>query len=90
MRTTLAALALLTASPALSRAAEELEASLKVSGRVVEVQVRHKDGRPAAGVPVRLLYGRQQEGRHPVPRHPNSRAEQRHGSVAQRNQAVAA
>src|SRR5581483_11460893 len=62
MRTPLAALAvlgLLAVAPAASCAAEELEASLKVSGRVVEVRVRQKDGRPAAGVPVRLLYGRQ-------------------------------
>jgi peroxiredoxin len=55
----LAAPALLAAAPLTAGAAEDLEASLKVSGRVVEVQVRHKDGRPAAGVPVRLLYGRQ-------------------------------
>jgi peroxiredoxin len=57
--TSLAAFALLAALPLTARAAEELEATLKVSGRVVEVRVRHKDGRPAAGVPVRLLYGRQ-------------------------------
>jgi peroxiredoxin len=55
----LAALALLAACTPACRAAEDLEASMAVSGRVVEVRVRHKDGRPAAGVPVRLLYGRQ-------------------------------
>lgn len=55
----LTASTLLVALPLAARAAEDLEASLKVTGRVVEVQVRHKDGRPAAGVPVRLLYGRQ-------------------------------
>ncbi len=55
----LAACALLAALPRTAGAAGDLEASLTVSGRLVEVRVRHKDGRPAAGVPVRLLYGRQ-------------------------------
>jgi peroxiredoxin len=40
-------------------AEEALEAAAKVSGRDVEVLVRHADGRPAEGVRVRLLYGRQ-------------------------------
>ena len=39
--------------------AEELFATLKLTGNEVEVQVRHSDGRPAAGVPLRLLYARQ-------------------------------
>jgi peroxiredoxin len=37
-----------------------LEGAVKVSGAEVQVQVRHDDGSPAAGVTVRLLYGRQQ------------------------------
>jgi peroxiredoxin len=39
--------------------AEELVGSLTVSGSEVVVQVRRLDGRPAAGVPVRLIYARQ-------------------------------
>ncbi len=39
--------------------AEELDADLKVSGRAIAVQVRHKDGSAAKGVRLRLLYGRQ-------------------------------
>ena len=54
----LTALAALTGpSPAVS--AEGLDAALTVSGRKVAVQVRHKDGQPAARVRVRLLHGRQ-------------------------------
>jgi peroxiredoxin len=33
--------------------------TIKLNGSEVEVQVRHDDGRPAAGVPLRLLYARQ-------------------------------
>ncbi len=40
-------------------AAEELEATVKIAGREIAVQVRHPDGRSAARAPVRLLYGRQ-------------------------------
>jgi len=40
-------------------AAEELRTKLTVSGRQIDIHVRHEDGRPAAGLPVRLLYGRQ-------------------------------
>ena len=40
-------------------AAEQLQGELKVLGRTIEIQVRHEDGRPAAGVQVRLLHGRQ-------------------------------
>jgi peroxiredoxin len=36
---------------------EELQGELKVTGKVVEVRLRHKDGQPAAGVPVRCLNG---------------------------------
>src|SRR6266404_3454431 len=43
----------------LPAAAEELDAELKVSGLTVAVQVRHRDGQPAKGVRLRLLYGRQ-------------------------------
>ena len=39
--------------------AEELEGTIKVVANEVEVLVRHKDGRPAEAVSVRLLYGRQ-------------------------------
>ena len=43
----------------LSVSAEELDAKLEVSGLTIAVQVRHRDGRPAKGVRLRLLYGRQ-------------------------------
>src|SRR5438445_5148623 len=46
-------------SCSLPAAAEELDTELKVSGLTVAVQVRHRDGRPAKGVRLRLLYGRQ-------------------------------
>ena len=41
-------------------AAEELEGTVKVSGSKVLIHVQNKNGSPAAGVNVRLLYGRQQ------------------------------
>ena len=41
-------------------AAEELRGTVTVSGGKVEIQVQNQDGSPAAGVNVRLLYGRQQ------------------------------
>src|SRR5579864_5245336 len=41
-------------------AAEELEGTVKVSGSKVQIHVQNKNGSPAAGVNVRLLYGRQQ------------------------------
>ncbi len=41
-----------------ARAAEE-RATVKVTGNRLEVAVRHQDGSPAAGVQVRLLFGRQ-------------------------------
>jgi peroxiredoxin len=47
-----------TTFPALV-AAESLDGKVTVKGSIVEVLVRHEDGRPAAGVGVRLLYGRQ-------------------------------
>ncbi len=53
------ALLLLLASPLLALASEQPEATLKVTGRKVEVQVRHADGRPASRARIRLLYGRQ-------------------------------
>jgi peroxiredoxin len=37
----------------------ELDAAVKIAGGDVEVRVRHKDGRPAADIQVRLLYARQ-------------------------------
>jgi peroxiredoxin len=52
------ALALLAGSSA-NGTAEELTGTVKVSGRDIEVQVCRQDGSPAAGVQVRLLYGRQ-------------------------------
>jgi peroxiredoxin len=52
----LAALALLAASCPLARAeGEALQGAVKTSGRQVEVRLQHKDGRPAAGVELRLL-----------------------------------
>jgi peroxiredoxin len=39
--------------------ADQLQATLKVSGPAIDLRVRHEDGRPAAGLEVRLLYGRQ-------------------------------
>jgi peroxiredoxin len=54
----LSALALLTV-PSATAVAEELTGTVKVSGRDIEILVRHDDGSPAAGVPLRLLYGRQ-------------------------------
>jgi peroxiredoxin len=54
----LCALTLLAASSA-AALADELTGTVNVSGREIEVQVRHEDGSPAAGVTVRLLYGRQ-------------------------------
>src|SRR5947207_3673096 len=53
----LAAVALLATSSA--DAPADLAATMKVAGHQVEIQVRHKDGRPAAAISVRLLYGRQ-------------------------------
>jgi len=54
------ALVLLVCSPISLAAAGELQGTVKVSGRTVEIQVQNQDGSPAAGVNVRLLYGRQQ------------------------------
>lgn len=51
-------LAVLLTLPAAAKA-EELLATVTRSGREVQVQVRHPDGEPAAGVNVRLLLGRQ-------------------------------
>jgi peroxiredoxin len=42
-----------------SRAAEQMKATVEVFGRDVVVRVSDRDGRPAAGIPIRLLYGRQ-------------------------------
>jgi peroxiredoxin len=53
--TILAALALASTATA----AEDLQATVRVTGRKVVVRVRLPNGDPAAGVPVRLLYGRQ-------------------------------
>jgi peroxiredoxin len=41
-------------------AAQELHGTVKVSGSQIEIHVQDKDGRPAAGVNIRLLLGRQQ------------------------------
>jgi peroxiredoxin len=60
MKTSLArlsALALLAVAPPPARAAgEDLQGAVEVSGRTVEVRLRHRDGRPACAVQVRLLY----------------------------------
>ncbi|MSQ93218.1 MAG: redoxin domain-containing protein [Gemmataceae bacterium] len=51
---------LLAVSSSTAQAVErDLEGTVKISGGEVEVVVRHKDGRPAAGVQVRLVYARQ-------------------------------
>jgi peroxiredoxin len=57
----LSALALLAAPCAVARAAGAgLQGAVQLSGREVEVRLRHQDGRPAAGVQVRLLYAGKQ------------------------------
>ena len=57
--TFVAAFFLLAGSPATTLADDELDGTVKISGSAVVVQVRHKDGQPAAGVQVRLIYARQ-------------------------------
>src|SRR5437764_11460032 len=53
----LTGLALLVVPPRAVRAAGgELQGAVNVSGREVEVRLRHPDSRPAAEVQVRLLY----------------------------------
>jgi peroxiredoxin len=55
------ALILLVSIPTCAHAGPaELQGTVTVSGSRVEIQVRTPDGRPAAGVNLRLLYGRQQ------------------------------
>jgi peroxiredoxin len=54
---TLALLPLLISTRTL--AGQEMKAMVQASGRQVEVRVSHADGRPAEGVRVRLLLGRQ-------------------------------
>jgi peroxiredoxin len=52
------ALSALALAPGVT-AGDQLRATLNVSGAAIDLRVRHEDGRPAAGLEVRLLYGRQ-------------------------------
>jgi peroxiredoxin len=59
IRVRLSALAVLAVLSLAGRVTgEELQGAVKVSGREIQLQIRHADGRPAAGIPVRLLFVR--------------------------------